>query len=55
MGETLLNLAVVIAILGLSAVLTELFTRRMYYRCRQCGALNAKRRSQCRSCGQALP
>ena len=53
--DTLLNLAVAVGILGLSAVLTGLFTRKMYYRCRQCGTLNAKRRTQCRACGQALP
>lgn len=55
MGETLLNAAVAVGILGLALLLTEVFTRQMYYRCRQCGALNAKRRSQCRSCGEALP
>ena len=55
MAETLLNLAVAVGILGLSAVLTGLFTRKMYYRCRQCGTLNAKRRTQCRACGQPLP
>jgi len=54
-ADTLLNLAIFMGILGLSAVLTELFTRKMYYRCRQCGTLNAKRRTQCRSCGQVLP
>ena len=53
--DTIFNLAVAVGILGLSAVLTGLFTRKMYYRCRQCGTLNAKRRIQCRACGQALP
>ena len=53
--DTLLNLAIAAGILGLSFVLTDLFVRKMYYRCRQCGTLNAKRRSQCRACGQALP
>ena len=55
MAEILLNVALLLGILGLSAVLTELFARKMYYRCRQCGTLNAKRRSQCRACGQPLP
>ena len=53
--NTLLNLAIVAGILGASFLLTELFVRKMYYRCRQCGALNAKRRAQCRGCGEALP
>ena len=55
MGETFLNLAVAVGILGASFALTGLFGRKMYYRCRQCGALNAKRRNQCRGCGEALP
>ncbi|MGH9786140.1 MAG: hypothetical protein ACRD88_18370 [Terriglobia bacterium] len=55
MSETFLNAAVAVGILGASFLLTELFVRKMYYRCRQCGTLNAKRRSQCRGCGEALP
>lgn len=55
MGETLLNLALLVGILGASTLLTELFARKMYFRCEGCGTLNAKRRSQCRKCGQALP
>ena len=55
MGETLLNVAVAAGILGGSFVLTNLFVRKMYYRCRKCGALNAKRRSQCRMCAESLP
>ena len=54
MGETLLNVAVAVGILGGSFVLTQLFVQKMYYRCRKCGTLNAKRRSQCRMCGEAL-
>lgn len=54
MNETLLNIALFVGILGLSAVLTELFARKMYFRCTRCGTLNAKRRTQCRKCGQAL-
>ena len=55
MSDTLLSLALLVGILGISAVLTELFARKMYYRCRQCATLNAKRRSQCRNCGEKLP
>ena len=55
MGETLLNVAVAVGILGGSLVLTDLFVRKMYYRCRKCGTLNAKRRSQCRICAENLP
>ena len=55
MGQTILNLAIAVGILGASFLLTELFVRKMYYRCRQCGALNAKRRAQCRGCGEAIP
>ena len=55
MGETLLNALVAVGILGGSFVVTQLFVRKMYYRCRKCETLNAKRRSQCRMCGEALP
>ena len=55
MGETILNAAVAVGILGGSYFLTELFVRKMYYRCRKCGTLNAKRRSQCRACSESLP
>ena len=53
--DTLLNLAVFVGILGGAAIFTEWFTRKMYYRCRRCLTLNAKRRAQCRSCGEPLP
>jgi hypothetical protein len=52
--DTLLTILVLGGILVASAVLTSLFTRRMYYKCPGCGALNAKRRSQCRICGSPL-
>jgi hypothetical protein len=35
-------------------VLTKLFVRKMYYKCTNCGNLNAKRRDHCRICGTAL-
>jgi hypothetical protein len=53
--EALLTIVVLGGILVLSAVLTNLFTRAMYFRCGECGALNAKRRSQCRVCSHELP
>jgi hypothetical protein len=55
MLETLVNILVFIGILGAAAVFTELFTRKMYYRCRNCATLNAKRRTHCRQCGQPVP
>lgn len=55
MGEALLNAAVAVGILGGSFVVTQWFVRKMYYRCRRCGTLNAKRRSQCRQCAESLP
>jgi len=53
MKDLLLNLVVLVAILGLSAVITHLFARTMYLRCVACGTLNARRRINCRNC-QAL-
>ena len=50
MKDTLLNVIVVVAILGGSALITNVFARAMYIRCEGCGTLNAKRREQCRSC-----
>jgi ribosomal protein L40E len=55
MKDTLINLAVFVGILGGAALFTEWFTRKMYYRCRRCLTLNARRRSQCRQCGESLP
>ncbi|MFP5261790.1 MAG: hypothetical protein ACLGJB_07780 [Blastocatellia bacterium] len=52
--DTLVTIAVLGGILVLSAVLTNLFTRKMYYKCGGCGSLNAKRRAHCRVCGQQL-
>jgi hypothetical protein len=50
----LLNLAVLVGILGLSAIITAWFARTMYIRCADCGTLNARRRTQCRSCQKEL-
>ena len=54
MRQTLLNIALVVGILGVSAVVTQLFARAMYLTCSQCHTLNARRRSQCRKCGANL-
>jgi hypothetical protein len=54
MKDTLLSAAVFVGILGLSAVVTQLFARKMYNRCAKCGNLNAKRRSHCRICGEPI-
>ncbi|MGI8785596.1 MAG: hypothetical protein ACR2L2_18345 [Acidobacteriota bacterium] len=51
MGQTLLGLLVVAAILVASAALTQLYARAAYWRCAGCESLNAKRRSHCRVCG----
>jgi hypothetical protein len=51
MRETFLDLALVIAILGGSALITHLFARAMYIACPNCRTLNARRRMQCRACG----
>jgi hypothetical protein len=50
----LLNLAVLVGILGLSAIITAWFARTMYIRCLACGTLNARRRTHCRSCQTQL-
>lgn len=52
--DTLLTIAVLGGILVLSAFITRAFTRKMYYRCVECGNLNAKRRTHCRICGNVL-
>jgi hypothetical protein len=54
MKDTLLSIALLVGILGLSAVVTHLFARKMYNRCANCGNLNAKRRSNCRICGEPI-
>jgi len=52
--DFLLNAVVLILILGVSAFITGWFTRTMYIRCSACGTLNARRRSECRSCQTTL-
>jgi ribosomal protein S27E len=48
------SVALAIAILGGSAIITQLFARAMYLRCPKCGTLNARRRVHCRNCGWEL-
>jgi hypothetical protein len=55
MKETLLNVALAIAVLSGSALVTQLFARAMYVICPKCRTLNARRRSQCRKCDESLP
>jgi hypothetical protein len=52
--DTLLSILVLGGILVLSAIITNLFARRMYNRCAECGTLNAKRRTHCRACNVEL-
>lgn len=52
--DFLINAALLVVILGSSAFLTNAFTRRMYYKCPQCGSLNAKRRTHCRVCATPI-
>jgi ribosomal protein S14 len=53
-SELLINLLFLAVVLGGSALITQWFTTKMYNRCSRCGGLNAKRRSQCRLCGNPL-
>ncbi|MGO9275583.1 MAG: hypothetical protein ACLQOO_35995 [Terriglobia bacterium] len=52
--NSLLQIAIAIAILGGAAVITHLFARAMYITCALCGTLNARRRARCRNCGETL-
>jgi hypothetical protein len=54
MKDIALNVLVVVVILGLSAIITNVFARAMYIRCNSCGTLNARRRSECRNCQKTL-
>lgn len=54
MSMSIQSIAVVVAILGGSAVFTEVCARTMYNRCAECGSLNAKRRAECRICGTPI-
>jgi len=52
--DTLLTIVVLAGVLVVPWILTNLFVRKMYYRCAGCGALNAKRRYHCRICSHEL-
>jgi hypothetical protein len=52
--ETLSGILLVVAILVLSALITNWFARTMYNRCASCGTLNARRRTHCRECQTPL-
>jgi len=52
--DTLINIALAVAILGGSYVIMHLFARAMYVRCASCVTLNVRRRSHCRKCGAPL-
>jgi hypothetical protein len=52
--DTLLSILILVAILGVSALITNWFARTMYRRCASCGTLNAKRRTHCRNCQSAI-
>jgi hypothetical protein len=52
--DAILNVVVLVGILGLSAVVTQVFARAMYLRCSSCHTLNARRRTHCRSCQREL-
>jgi len=52
--DTLVSIALLVAILGVSALITQWFARTMYRTCAGCGTLNAKRRTHCRSCGREI-
>jgi len=52
--DVLLNVAVAAVILIVPFLLTRLFVRKMYYKCTNCGSLNAKRRHHCRICSTEL-
>jgi hypothetical protein len=54
MNETLLNVALAVAILGGSALVTHFFARAMYITCPKCRTLNTRRRVACRKCGGEL-
>jgi hypothetical protein len=54
LGDIVISIAVLGGILIGSALLTNLFIKIMYYRCPECAAINAKRRTHCRLCGTAL-
>ncbi len=53
MKEFLLNAALLIGVLGISAFVTNWYARA-YITCRACKTMNARRRTRCRKCGGEL-
>ena len=54
MKDFLLNAALLIGILGAAFFVTNWYASA-YITCTQCRTMNARRRTQCRKCGAALP
>ena len=54
MADFLINAGLLAVILVTSALATNLYVKWAYNRCASCGALNAKRRSQCRMCSEPV-
>lgn len=54
MLDFLANAALLLLILGTSALATKAYANAMYNKCPACSSLNAKRRSECRICGEAI-
>jgi len=52
--DVLLNVGVAAAVLIVPLILTRLFVSKMYFKCKNCANLNAKRRTHCRICGTQL-
>ncbi|MBL4888842.1 MAG: hypothetical protein JKX97_02335 [Candidatus Lindowbacteria bacterium] len=46
------SILLIVVILAVAAYITEYFARTMYNTCQSCGNLNAKRRAECRVCGE---
>jgi hypothetical protein len=44
----------VVLILGSGVVATNIYCQMAYNRCSACGAMNAKRRSECRKCSAEI-
>ena len=53
--DVLLQAGILVLVLGSGAWMTSAYLRLAYFKCADCGNLNAKRRSQCRVCGNSLP
>ena len=54
MDSTLFSIALAVVLLGAGALLTNLVVHAMDITCERCGALNTRRRTRYRHCGQDL-